>query len=243
MIAAGLVSGAAFVALFPRILPPDDYHVVVPLPDSLFPWWALAVALGFGATLAIAVHAYATTPAGPARRRLRPYVGAFAVLDVTFVANYAVFSAYVAGLPVDLILFDVNAWTYPAGVLVFALVLTHSILKRQFLVASELVERLLGVQGELFGIAAAVAVGLVFRRVEGLAGRVADRLMPGVEDTDAYRRVRRHDVYRATVESALQDGEITERERAVLATLAEQMALSTREAQRIEQDVVAAMPS
>lgn len=110
-----------------------------------------------------------------------------------------------------------------------------------FLVVSEAVERVLNVEGLLFGLAAAVTIGLVFRRVERLGEAVADRLMPDVEDTEGYRTVRRREVYAAAVESALIDGRITDAERDVLATLADQLDMTAGEARALERDVTGAM--
>jgi len=111
-----------------------------------------------------------------------------------------------------------------------------------FIVASQVVERLLDVQGVWFGLGAAVLVGLAFRPLERAAERLADRLMPGVRDTEEYRTVRKREVYRAAVESALQDGVITENERDVLATLAQQLGLGPAEARGIERVAMAPRP-
>ncbi|HLE97817.1 MAG TPA: hypothetical protein VI997_10640, partial [Candidatus Thermoplasmatota archaeon] len=82
-----------------------------------------------------------------------------------------------------------------------------------------------------------VAVGLLLfavRPIERAADRLADTAMPRVQDTDEYRTVRKREVYRAAVESALQDGIITEMERDVLATLQHELGIPAPEALRIE---------
>ena len=60
--------------------------------------------------------------------------------------------------------------------------------------------------------------------------------MPRVQDTPEYRTVRKRAVYRAAVESAMQDGAVTEKERDVLATLADQLGLGAGEARAIERE-------
>lgn len=83
------------------------------------------------------------------------------------------------------------------------------------------------------GIAAALLV-LAIRPLERAADRIAEATMPRVQDTAEYRLVRRHELYRAALESARADGEITPRERDILVTLAERLGLSVREVHEIE---------
>lgn len=63
--------------------------------------------------------------------------------------------------------------------------------------------------------------------------------MPRVQDTDAYRTVRKREVYRAALESAAADGEVTDKERDVLATLQEQLGIAPTDALAMERDVLA----
>lgn len=107
-----------------------------------------------------------------------------------------------------------------------------------FLMVSEVVERVVGIEGTLFGLGAAVAIGLVFRRIEALAEAVADRLMPGVENTPSYRADRRRALYQAAVEAAIHDRRVTDRERDVLSRLQAELELSTQEAAEIESTIL-----
>lgn len=107
-----------------------------------------------------------------------------------------------------------------------------------FLVASEAVEALLAIDGLLVGIAAAVGIGLVFRRVEQLAENVADHLMPGVDASSAYLDGRRATIYRAQAESLLADGQISEKERSALDQLRGELGLARTETDEIETDVL-----
>lgn len=58
-----------------------------------------------------------------------------------------------------------------------------------------------------------------------------------VADTDEYRTVRKRAVYQAALESALLDGTVSDKERDVLATLADQLGLSAGDARAIERDL------
>lgn len=107
-----------------------------------------------------------------------------------------------------------------------------------FLVVSEGVEILIGVDGALYGIVAAVVIGAFFRRIEDGAERFADRLMPGVEDSDEHRAKRKEELYRATLEEVLADGQMTTKDRRVLLSLQDNLDLAEGEASRLEREVL-----
>lgn len=120
-------------------------------------------------------------------------------------------------------------WTISRGTIGAAFVLV-------FLVVAQLVQNVTTARLGLLGGAIAAALLLfALRPLERAATRVADVAMPRVVDTAEYRTVRRREVYRAAVESALVDGEITVRERGILATLADELGISAREAHELEQ--------
>ena len=104
-----------------------------------------------------------------------------------------------------------------------------------FFVASQLVEAF---AGATFGVVGgAVSAGLLLFALDPLqrvAERVADTTMPRVQDTTEYRTVRKREVYRAAIESAMFDGVVSEKERDVLATLQDHLGLSASEARDIE---------
>jgi len=60
--------------------------------------------------------------------------------------------------------------------------------------------------------------------------------MPDVQDNEEYRTVRKREVYRAAVEELLADGALTEKDRNVLATLADQLGLLYKDARAMERD-------
>lgn len=108
-----------------------------------------------------------------------------------------------------------------------------------FFVVSEGAQVVLGdVAGnELLGILAAGALVFALAPLQRLAGRISEAALPDVEDTPAYRERRGREIYAAAVESALIDGVITDAERDVLATLADQFGLSAGEARALEREV------
>ena len=84
------------------------------------------------------------------------------------------------------------------------------------------------------GLLAALAIVAALRPMQRFAKGVADRVMRGVEDTPAYLEVRKLEVYRAALEGAIQDGIITDKERAILARLRDQLAIPPEAADAVE---------
>lgn len=224
-------------------------------------WRWMQVPLGlvglFG--LAVALSALGAARAGSAARgQARAYVVAFGVRDLGL-----------AIITLGPLVVTMPTWADPEAwgvvLLLYYCALAYGILKVQlfdidlriksgvrrsvvagafvaaFFLVSEGVEALVsGSAGTFAGLAAAALLLVALRPLERGAARFTDRLMPGVLDTHAYRTVRKGEVYRAAVESAMRDGEITEREREVLATVAEQLGLEPTEVRAVERDTAAA---
>jgi hypothetical protein len=109
-----------------------------------------------------------------------------------------------------------------------------------FFTGSELLERIVPVEGTILGLIVAGTIVLVLRPVHRFAETFASRVMRGVQDTPAYVESRKNEVYRATFEGTLEDGAITKRERAVLDRLREQLGISLDEAELIEREMLSA---
>ncbi|HVM45332.1 MAG TPA: hypothetical protein VM582_05300 [Candidatus Thermoplasmatota archaeon] len=107
-----------------------------------------------------------------------------------------------------------------------------------FFVVSELAATLFSERmGTVLGIMAAGALLFALAPLQRVAERVADAAMPRVKETDESRMVRKREVYRAAVESALHDGVVTAREHV---PLAHQLGLSAGDARALEGEVEAA---
>lgn len=133
-------------------------------------------------------------------------------------------------------LFDIDLklkWTLRRGTLLGAFVAV-------FVIVSGIVEQWAQRYNVLVGGAAVGLMLLALRPLERAADRLADAAMPRVRDTDEYRTVRRREVYRAAVESAIRDGIVTDSERDVLATLADQLGLTAGEARALEREALLA---
>ncbi|MGQ0536810.1 MAG: hypothetical protein ACT4PT_12160 [Methanobacteriota archaeon] len=241
------IAGVRFGAFSGVVTIPGPWFV----PVLLLP--AIAVFL-FG--FAAAVTMWSTAPAGSAARAQgAAYAFAFGVRDVTWIVFLAPillggeWSAtfewlFLIGISTSLLalsyailryqLFEIDLklkWTVRRGTLVAVFV---AVAVAAFAVVEQWLEQ--------YGVvAAAVAAGvmvLAIRPLERAADRLADRAMPGVVDTAEYRTVRKREVYRAAIESAIQDGVITDGERNVLATLQDQLGLAASDALALEREVL-----
>ncbi|HLE96650.1 MAG TPA: hypothetical protein VI997_04700 [Candidatus Thermoplasmatota archaeon] len=92
--------------------------------------------------------------------------------------------------------------------------------------------------GYVAGLVAAVALAFAFRPLERFAGRLADRAMPRVREDPDFLGSRKLEVYKAALESAAPDGVVSQRERAVLATLRDKLGIAAGDAEAIECDVL-----
>ena len=114
-----------------------------------------------------------------------------------------------------------------------------SVVALAFFIGSELLESLLPVEGTVLGLLAAGVVVIALRPLQRLFEALVDILMPGVEAKPAYLDQRKAEVYSAAYEAGVEDGQITEKERAILQRLADQLAIGPEEASRLEEAVSA----
>ncbi|MBW3582180.1 MAG: hypothetical protein KY455_03680 [Euryarchaeota archaeon] len=103
-----------------------------------------------------------------------------------------------------------------------------------FVVSELLEDTFAGDAPLLFGVLAAGIIALALRPFLVLSERLADRILPGVEDSPDYRDTRSRDLYTAAVEGAYQDTEITGGERQMLDSLRSGLGLDAIEADMIE---------
>jgi hypothetical protein len=198
-------------------------------------------------------------PAGSeARRRATFYFAAFGVRDVAWAVGYLTSPLWFhkAGAFSDVfILFII-----PGASLGFCILLAYGVLRAQlfdidlrlkwtlrrgtlvsmflgvFFVASAVAQQYLEQYGVLLGGAAVGVLLFALRPLERAAERVANAAMPGVHDTQEYATVRKRQVYLAAFESAMEDGGVTEKERAMLAALQDQLGITGSEALRLERE-------
>lgn len=108
-----------------------------------------------------------------------------------------------------------------------------------FVIAEVASNFLAGQAGYAVGGVAAGLLLFAIRPLERVAEGLADRAMPGVDASPAYAQFKKLEVYRAALESALEDdGRIDERERRMLDTLRAKLAIHAADAAAIEAELV-----
>jgi hypothetical protein len=195
------------------------------------------------------------------RRQARMYLFAFGFRDIGFVLSVLAFTVvpptydrfhwmFVAFPSTLLVYYPLVAW----GILQYQLFdielrlkrglqrsLVASALASGFFVLSYTLEQLIEVNSFVLGLVIAAGVTVVFQPLHRAAGRLTDRMMPGVEESAPYLSDRRRDVYRNAVEAALLDGEVTDRERAILEQLQNSLGILPIEADEIEVSAATAL--
>ncbi len=79
--------------------------------------------------------------------------------------------------------------------------------------------------------------------LQRLAERVASAAMPNTENTPEYAAHRKMQVYEAAVAEALPDGNISDRERALLNRLRDSLGISAADADALERELQEGLPS
>jgi hypothetical protein len=113
-----------------------------------------------------------------------------------------------------------------------------------FFVISELASNYLSNQfGTIIGVLATGALVFLLDPIQRTAERISNAAMPNTVDTPEYEMFRKLQVYEAAVRAALEDGIISERQRRVLDSMLQSMNIDITNAQRIENDCIAASAS
>lgn len=211
--------------------------------------------------LVLAADAWRRAPRGtPQRRRARLFALAFGARDLVFVVF--MLSSILSSRGMGARVLDVPLTFY--GTLLFVPLLTYAIVRAQvlgieltlkrgirrglvvaafvlaFVVAAEVGERAFAARfGPAAGLGAAVLLGFALRPLDRAAERLAEALMPGVAPTAQYVDARKLELYRAALESAVESGGISEKERDSLARLREKLGVPAHAAAKLENEVVA----
>jgi len=268
LLLAGLsVFAAAMLLLFPRVFIGDLYSPSWATWNFRFTVWGSRLSLLHGGAslfaLIASLVAFLRARRGSAtRERARWFVIAFGVRDVVYASLY-MFYPQLRPTPFwgDFLYNQLGEY----GTIIFVALLTYGVLRRQlfdidlklkfalrqstvaamiagaFFLGSEILETFVPVQGTVLGLLSAGAIVLLLRPVQRFAEAFASRLMPGVADTPEYIDRQKHQVYRAALEGAVEDGIITDRERTILDRLVDQLGIGASAATRLEREAVASV--
>lgn len=202
------------------------------------------------------------------RRQMRYLLIAFGVRDAAQIAVYALIVTMTVGVHIPwatLMLYFLLL--VPVSVeLVWAILLSYAVMRAHlfdidlklklaikgttmttffvgsFLIVSQLVQNVTTqFLGYLGGAVAAGLLLLVLHPLQRAADRMANAAMPRVKDSPEYIHARKEDVFCAALEGGLQDGTITDKERAMLVRLQLELGIANAEARTLETKVRLAM--
>lgn len=207
--------------------------------------------------LAVTLDAYRRALPGPSRKRMGHFALAFGVRDGLFIVMFSLVTFGIYPLA--------SVWAFPIATILFVPLLVYGILRAQlfdidlrikwtirrgtvvgilavaFVIVAEIAQTWLSdAYGYAAGGLAAGALLLAIKPLDRVGERLADAAMPHVQPTSEYLSFRKLDVYRAALEGARADGEVTPREREMLRRLRESLAITEADALAMERDLAVA---
>lgn len=229
------------------------------LGPSVWTLWAtMAVVFTYG--LIAAIDAWLRSGSPTARSRAGTYLLAFGARDAGWMVVFAILTYWGLGGVLPLRVAVALPQVYAGVLLVYVALLAYGILRHQvldidlklkwtlergtvaaaltaaFFVVKEGVEFLLPLEGLVPSLAgAALVAALAYPAWRG-AARLTERIMPGIEDTPQYRKVRGREIYRAALEE-LAVGGLSAKEHRALEALRTRLGIPTEDAEATEQEV------
>jgi hypothetical protein len=210
--------------------------------------------------LIVSVDAFRRAPPNSAARNQAGwFIVAFGIRDA-FIAAIQVLMPYLRPIPYwgDLIYNPLHGMMYVTYVPLLAyailrhqlldidlrvrLALTQgtvgALLAGTFLIASELIESVVQVEGAVLGVILALVIAGALRPAQRFAERLISAAMPGVRPDEAYLQRRRCELLRGAIENAWADGDLSDKERGLVRLLREELGVETQVAAEIEAEVL-----
>lgn len=211
--------------------------------------------LSMYALIAAILAWWKATPDSTNRRRAGAFALAFGTRDVVF--TFAVGGTILLGLYGP----DHQAWAmlfWPLASLLYMPLVVFAILRYHLLdielrakvtikgstitiivagsmlVGGEIFESWLGVEQWYAAAAIGALAAFLARPISKVGSLVADKFLPGVENTPAYRTIRACELYQRAFEDSMVDGNLNDKERRMLDRLAENLNLAADVVKRIE---------
>jgi hypothetical protein len=261
------LGGLAAIAVFPSAFVAETIPVPGDQPvDWLFAWGPMWQVMAFGLVsmytfgIVASLSALRSAQTDVARRRARMFLWAFGLRDLAWGGIYLF--AIVAGNSITPTGLVSLSQVYSGSLLVYSLLVGYGILTVQlldidlkvrwtikqgtvaaaflavFFLVSEGSELFLSnALGNVVGLLASALLIFVFAPLQHAADRLAERAMPGVRDTPEYASFRKLQVYAAALESAYQEGGVSERERSMLTSVATTLGIHPEDAEQLERDI------
>ena len=225
----------------------------------------LAMTLVFLFALVASLHAWRISPPGAARNRARIFAIAFGIRDICWCFVYGA-TIYVVWTGDYTTMTTTLEWVqktlYALGSLLAVPLIAYGILRAKlfdidlrirwtikqstvaglalafiFLVSEGVAEVLSDEIGTVAGLLAAATIIFFLAPLQRFAERVANSAMPNTKPTPEYIAHRKMQVYEAALSEALEDGDISAKERTLLRHLAASLDISDADAKAIENDL------
>lgn len=219
--------------------------------------------------LVVGIDAFRRAPRGSEhRRQMRYLIAAFGVRDLAQMVTWSLIVATIVDIhiPWETLMLYLLLLLPVTVELVWALLLSYAVLRAHlfdvdlklklalkgttvtsffvgsFLIVSQLVQNITSqFLGYLGGAVAAGLLLFVLHPLQRAADRMTNAAMPRVNDSPDYIQARKESVFCAALEGGLQDGVITDKERAMLTGLQLELGISNADARALEARVKLAM--
>lgn len=213
--------------------------------------------------LVVSIHAWWVAEPGIARTRARVFAIAFGIRDICWGISYAAaFWLIQAGTPMEeSTLMWVGKIVYALGTLLAVPLIAYGILKAKMFdidlkirwtlkqstfaaavvaitfAISEGAEMLVSAElGDKWGLLAAAVALLFLKPLQAFAEKIVGLLMPNTQNTPEYQRSRKMRVYEEALIEALDENDISTKERALLVRLRDSLEIPVADAVAMEEE-------
>ncbi len=228
---------------------------------ALYPTIVLTLTWGFVS----AIHAWMIAKDKASRARARAFTMAFGMRDVTWILTFIASTlAALEMLDEDGLLGQFVPVAYALAVVIYVPLVAYGMLRTQlfdidlrikrtlkrstvaaafvaayFLVSEVAANYLSNQLGTVLGLTCTAALIFFLEPIQRAAQRFSDAAMPNTQATPEYESYRKLQVYESALRTALENGDISNRERQVLNSLIQSMGIDPQAAEALERDALA----
>lgn len=234
---------------------------LIEMMPALYP--TIVITLTWG--LASAIHAWVIAKDKASRARARAFTMAFGIRDVIWILTFIASTATTMGwMAEEGILSDLVPIAYALAVIAYVPLVAYGMLRTQlfdidlrikrtlkrstvaalfvaayFLVSEFAADYLSSQLGAVMGLICTAALVFFLEPIQRAAQRFSDAAMPNTRATPEYESYRKLQVYESALQTALEQGGISSRERQMLDTLIKTMGIDSQAAFALERDALA----
>ncbi len=231
------------------------------MTPALYPTIVLTLTWGFVS----AIHAWMIAKDKASRARARAFTMAFGIRDVTWILTFITSTlAALKMLDEDGLLGQFVPVAYALAVVIYVPLVAYGMLRTQlfdidlrikrtlkrstvaaafvaaYFLVSEVAANYLSSQlGTVLGLTCTAALIFFLEPIQRAAQRFSDAAMPNTQATPEYESYRKLQVYESALRTALENGDISSRERQVLNSLIQSMGIDPHAAAALERDALA----